>query len=228
MTRAQDNPETLEKLYVVRFGGENASKSRTNTWNALCKNWFPKWVDESDCVLELAPGGGEFINGVKARKKFAVDLNPKCQELMDADVEFHLQSADDLSFLKEMKVDLVFSSNFFEHLSDSNQLLKVIEESFRILKPGGLLITLMPNFNAVGTKFFDFLDHTLPLTPISLNEALLISGFQIDLSIGKFIPYSATKVKFAIPEWVVRTYLKLPIFWKLFGGQMFVVARKPV
>lgn len=47
---------------------------RTILWSVLVKDFFQKYIKESDCVLELGAGYGDFINFVNARKKIAIDI----------------------------------------------------------------------------------------------------------------------------------------------------------
>jgi hypothetical protein len=66
----------------------------------------------------------------------------------------------------------------------------------------------------------------LPLTHATIAEGLAISGFEVDLIIDRFLPYTA---KSALPKHprLVQAYLKVPLMWKLLGGQFFVVGHKP-
>lgn len=59
-----------------------------------------------------------------------------CANSLGVSVEFRQSSLEDHSFLADASVDLCASDNVFEHCKD---LRSVLEESFRILKPGGTL-----------------------------------------------------------------------------------------
>src|SRR5688572_19193704 len=66
--------------------------------------------------------------------------------------------------LPDDSLDVVFTSNFFEHLPDKLALKRAILEAARCLRPGGRLIALGPNIKLVNGSYWDFWDHFLCLT----------------------------------------------------------------
>jgi hypothetical protein len=98
-------------------------------------------------------------------------------------------------------------------------------EARRCLRAGGRLITLGPNVKHLSGSYWDFFDHHLPLTELSLAEAMIMAGFRIEHSIEKFLPYSMSQ-GFRPPVWAVRAYLAVPFAWKIFGKQFLVIGRK--
>jgi SAM-dependent methyltransferase len=224
---AMDDPQDLQRLYRIRFGGEVGVQSRRITWQVLCEDWFPRYVRTTDVVLELGAGGCEFINNVRAARRIAVDLNPDVRAKAAPEVEFHEVSASAMTDIADDSVDVVFSSNFFEHLGTADVLISVLRESRRVLRPGGRLITLMPNLAVLGGRYYDFLDHTLPLTDKSLVEALAMADFDVDEVIPRFLPFTANDLRRPVKAEMVRAYLKTRPAWRILGKQMFVVAHRP-
>ena len=86
---------------------------------------------------------------------------------------------------------------------------------------------MQPNIRLVGGGFWDFFDHTLPLTEKGMAEALLVSGFEVLENRPRFLPYTT---KSLLPRWscLVRFYLTFPPVQWLFGKQMLLVARRPI
>ena len=121
----------------------------------------------------------------------------------------------------------MFTSNFFEHLPDKRALLDTLEESMRVLKPGGKLLVLMPNLRYVGQRYWDYFDHHLPLTHHSLVEGLTMVGFVTDRVIARFVPYTVKDSPVRVRSGLVRMYLRMPFVWRFLGRQMFVAAHKP-
>jgi len=123
-------------------------------------------------------------------------------------------------------VDVAFASNVFEHLRSPDHLLAVLRGVFTMLRPGGRLVVLQPNVRTIGGAFWDFFDHTLPLTERGMAEALTVAGLQVTECRARFLPYTT---KSRLPQWplLVRGYLAFrPAQW-LLGRQMLVVAERP-
>jgi ubiquinone/menaquinone biosynthesis C-methylase UbiE len=80
-------------------------------------------------------------------------------------IEFHATSATDLSSIsRDNVIDVVFTSNFLEHLPDTATLGQVFAEVYRVLRPGGRFLALRPNILYLGGAYWDFFDHHLRLT----------------------------------------------------------------
>jgi SAM-dependent methyltransferase len=129
-------------------------------------------------------------------------------------------------YLEPESVDLAFASNVFEHLRGPDALLAVLDGVRKVLRPGGRLVILQPNVRIVGGEFWDFFDHTLPLSERGMAEALSLSGFTVDECRARFLPYT-TKRTLPVSPVLARLYLALPIAHRILGKQMLVVARKP-
>jgi ubiquinone/menaquinone biosynthesis C-methylase UbiE len=106
-------------------------------WGVLCKYFFQRYVKKDAVVLDLAAGYCEFINNITAKRKIAVDLNEDIRQFANDDVEVLLSKSDDLSALEDSSVDVIFVSNFFEHLQSKEVLLSTLSECNRILNMGG-------------------------------------------------------------------------------------------
>ena len=214
----------LAALYRFRFAAEEQA-GKIRIWEALCGGFFQKLVGENRTILDMACGYGEFVNAIRATRKIAVDMNPDAPRYLNPGIEF-LQSPADAIPLPASEVDVVFTSNFLEHLHDKAECDRVLAEVLRVLKPGGRFIIMGPNIRYLADRYWDFYDHHLALSHLSLEEGLVQAGYQIDKVIPKFLPYTA---KSAMPKHpaIVSLYLKLPLAWRIFGRQFLVVASKP-
>jgi SAM-dependent methyltransferase len=123
-------------------------------------------------------------------------------------------------------LDVVFTSNVFEHLPDKASLARTLAQAFRCLKPGGQLICMGPNIKFLPGQYWDFFDHYLPLTELALEEGCQLAGFATDHVIARFLPYSMSQ-GFTPPLAFLRLYLRLPFAWRLVGKQFLIVMRKP-
>lgn len=214
----------LAKIYSKRFSETGVDK-KNRVWKVLCENFFQQFVDENATVMDLACGYGEFINNIRAGKKIAVDLNPDASRYLSQEVSFINQQADNISRVKTGSVDVVFTSNFFEHLASKEQLIQVIEEINRCLSAGGIFIVMGPNIKYTYDVYWDFFDHLLPLSELAAQEGLEIGGFDCERVIDRFLPYTM-KNKTPTNDILIKTYLKLPVAWKFMGKQFLIVARK--
>ena len=219
------NDISVEKLYKDRFS-EADRQGKDRIWRVLCESFFQDMVGDDKTILDLACGYGEFINHIHGARRIGVDINQDTASFLQPDVRFVQTPATDLSQIQAQDVDVVFTSNFFEHLPDKNTLNQVLSESRRILKPGGKLIAMGPNIRFTYGDYWNFYDHHLPLSDQSLKEALELAGFQIETSVARFLPFST---KSALPQHplLVALYLKVPIAWRLLGKQFLLVAKRP-
>ena len=214
----------LDVLYRHRFQDQDLPKKRA-IWEVICREFLQAHIDPGAVVLDLACGYGEFINAIRAGTKHAADLNPDTPRFLDPEVIFHAASAAHLDEITDGTVDVVFASNFLEHLPDKTALSAVFIEVARVLRPGGRFLILGPNIRYLPGAYWDFYDHHLPLTHNSLAEGLAIHGFAIDRVIDRFLPYT-TKSSLPSFPWLISLYLKMPFVWPIFGRQFFVIARK--
>jgi SAM-dependent methyltransferase len=214
----------LSSIYKSRFSNTGLAK-RTRVWKILCEEFFQKYVPEQSVVLDLACGYGEFINNIVAAKKYGVDLNPDVPTYLSSHVNFKLTPAYDLCHLGENSLDCVFTSNFLEHLPDKAACDRVFKEVRRVLKPGGQFMILGPNIRYAYKEYWDYYDHFLALSHLSLVEGLTLAGFRPETVVDRFLPYTMNN---ATPsaDWMIRLYLRIPLAWKLLGKQFFVVAKK--
>jgi SAM-dependent methyltransferase len=224
VSATSQQPANLEKLYAARFAGRSDYRSRV--WRVLCA-FFSRWIPPTAAVLDLGSGHCEFINAVQCGRKLAMDLNPDTARKAHPDVHVIQQDCSDRWKLPPANLDIVFTSNFFEHLPTKAALEVTLLEVHRALVPGGRLIAMGPNIKYVRGHYWDFFDHHLPLTELSLAEALTKNGFEIELNIGRFLPYTMSgSVQY--PIWMLRAYLAMPFAWRFFGKQFLVIARKPI
>ena len=213
----------LERIYSVRFTGIEDYRNRV--WQVLISNFFSRWIGRESTVLDLGCGYGEFINNITAGQKYGMDLNPASRERVSPEIRLIEQDCSLPWPLQSNSLDTVFTSNFFEHLPTKASLQGTLLEARRCLRPGGRLITLGPNVKYLGGSYWDFFDHHLPLTELSLSEAMIMAGFEVEHAIPKFLPYTMCQ-GIRPPIWTLRLYLRFPVAWRLFGKQFLVISRK--
>jgi SAM-dependent methyltransferase len=210
-------------MYDARFAGK--TDYRTRVWRVLAP-YFGQWFPATGTVLDLGAGYCEFINNAAARVKYAMDLNPEIHQRAAEGVIVLQQDCAEPWPLPEGDLDAVFTSNFLEHQPDKAAVRAVLSNAHRCLKPGGRLIAMGPNIKYVPGAYWDFFDHYVALTELSLWEALSSCHFEMEERVARFLPYTMSHGR-EYPAWMLRAYLALPAIWPLFGKQFLVIGRKP-
>jgi dolichol-phosphate mannosyltransferase len=216
----------LDAVYAARFPAADR-EAKDAIWSVLCRHFIQRYVRAEDAVLDLGSGFGEFLRHIRCARRIAVDIEPLSGRAFPPGTEEVLVASDRLSSrVAPDSVDVVFCSNFFEHLGDKQTFLATIAEIRKVLRPGGRLLVLQPNIRFVGGAYWDFVDHHLPLTDRTLVEACESLDFEVVEVIPRFLPYTTRS---ALPQrpWLVRVYLAFRPAWFFFGQQTWFVARKP-
>ena len=127
--------------------------------------------------LDIGCGRGEFLKGFIncGVKGHAVDQSSSARkycpeaELRIADIENDSIPYPDNFF------DVVFSKSVVEHFHCPE---KLIREKYRVLKPGGLAITLCPAWEYNYRIYFEDYTHRTPFMLQSLRDIQIIHGFE--------------------------------------------------
>jgi ubiquinone/menaquinone biosynthesis C-methylase UbiE len=184
MRKMSQKAKTLQAEYRLRFS--KAEKYRAEVWRILCNAYFSRYILPGDSVLDMGAGWGEFINNVKASRKYAMDLNPDAKTRLNSDIHFLQQDCSQTWELPANTLDAVFSSNFLEHLPEKAHIESALSEAHRCLKDGGLVVFLGPNIKYVNSAYWDFWDHFIPLTEQSVAEVLRLKGFHVQVNVPRF------------------------------------------
>lgn len=215
--------QILKKQYQLRFS--ELQEYRDQVWQILCSCYFSRFINRDSVILDLGAGWGEFVNHIDAARKYAMDLNPATPERLADGITFIHQDCSHPWGIESESLDVVFTSNFLEHLHDKSSIERTVVETHRCLKDGGLFICMGPNINYVPGAYWNFWDHHTPITDQSCKELLRMKGFSIVQCLARFLPYSMSGGS-KLPMFLVKLYLKLPVFWSLFGKQFLVVGQK--
>ncbi len=219
----QETGSDLAVEYRLRFAQH--ADYRRKVWQELYRVYFHQFIREEDAVLDLGCGWGEFINIARATKKYAMDLNPESAKILNPDITFLHQDCSTAWPLPANSLDVVFTSNFFEHLPSKQHLNATVREAWRSLRPGGVLICMGPNIRYAYNEYWDFFDHYLPLSDRAMQELMRMTGFTRVKVIRKFLPYTMSQ-GWRPPLFAIRAYVSMPWLWLIFGKQFLVIATK--
>ncbi len=225
LEQSMKQPETATELYDSYFKTRFVYDARRDrVWKEVVRWIQQRYIPADSRVLDAGAGYCNFINHVAAKERHAVDVFTLFPDYAAKGVVTHVASATDLSFFKTDAFDVVFASNLAEHLTRSD-LIRFLAEVRRVLKLGGLLILMQPNFKYCSTTYFDDYTHIQIFTDASLYDFLEAYAFKVRHSYPKFMPVnmkSTLRLNLPLLPLIVRTYLAMP--FKPFAGQLLMVA----
>jgi hypothetical protein len=212
----------LRGIYAYRY--RNFAQERKDaTWSVLAP-WIETRMASPQVLLDPACGRGEFIVASAARERWAVDLEDQ-RSSWPADLTFRSGEALTVD-LPVGHFDGVFVSNFLEHLATPREVYGHLIRFRELLRPGGRIAVMGPNFKYASREYFDCADHLIALTHRSVEEHLASAGFEVESVVARFVPFSFRSQRFSHP-FLVRAYLAVPFAWRILGKQFFIVARRP-
>lgn len=191
---------------------------RVKVWRAITEYLQPH-VGLDKTVLDLGAGYGDFINQIKAKKKYALDISPSVKSYINEDVIFINKPCTALEGIPTNSLDVVFASNLLEHL-DRTELDVTMKKVNKCLKKGGALILIQPNYRYAYKNYFDDYTHKAMFSHLSLVDAMFEYGFKPTKVVPKFLPLT---LKSRLPKSYILTklYLKSPIH--PLGKQMLLI-----
>ena len=135
-------------------------------------------------VLDVGCGDGLFLSALGHKPCAGLDFSDGAvAACRDRGIETWQGSLDHNPFTSERRFDLVTMFHFLEHVSPAGPIL---ENTRRILAPGGELIVQVPNCASVQARFlgrywagYDVPRHLIHYTPETLQESLKRSHFEI-------------------------------------------------
>lgn len=199
-------------------------QERRGVWNEIAR-YVTRDIDRVGTLVELGAGYCDFSNSFPAEKKIAFDLNPEMREFAEPEVDLRIADASQeqgLAKLSDGSVDLVFASNFLEHL-DENDLGLLLPQVARVLSERGRLILLQPNHRRCAENYFDDPTHKTIFDDQNMADWLAPHGLRVRRLVAGLLPFS---MKSRLPKWpiLIRMYLNSPI--RPMGAQMYVVAER--
>jgi SAM-dependent methyltransferase len=218
-----DDTNHLDDVYAHRFDDADAA-AKDALWQVIAAH-LQQYVPAEGAVLDLACDRGDFIRNVRAAERWACDVRDVSMFLPDP---IRFVQTDGLVIAETLPrdhFDLVFMSNYLEHLPNGAAVIAQFEAISAVLRPGGRVMVLQPNINLTGNRYWDFIDHGVALNERSLVEAAELAGFRIERLIKRFLPYT-TKGKLPVSPRLASIYLRVRPAWSLLGKQSLLIATK--
>lgn len=135
-------------------------------------------------ILDVGCGRGEYLKGFIrfGLDGFGLDQSRIAASLCPgADmIQSNLENQE-FPFV-ENSFDVIFAKSVLEHFYYPE---RIVQEIYRILKPGGLALAMVPDWESVYKTFYVDYTHRTPFTLNSLEEIFVIHGFN-DVKVEKF------------------------------------------
>jgi SAM-dependent methyltransferase len=120
---------------------------------------------------------GRFIDlceAAGAKSVTSIDRVPMDKRIIKADILKYLGST-------KKKFDAVYARHMLEHFPPESVVF-IMKNAFRVLRPGGIFIIVVPNLNniAIATKeFWREFEHVRPYSTDGLAQNLERAGFKV-------------------------------------------------
>jgi ubiquinone/menaquinone biosynthesis C-methylase UbiE len=215
-----------DRIYQHRFKGID-KVAKQAVWKEISL-WIYERMGKPRSVLDPAAGEMEFLKSIPAQEKWGVDTQePNALQLSamaKEGIRFIHGNILDVDLPQEY-FEGIFISNFLEHLRSPEEIDTLFNRLYRILKKGGVVAIMGPNFKYCSADYYDCADHRLALTHVSIEEFLFASEFRTEKTFPRFLPYSFRSRLPASPA-LVKLYLNFPMLWRFLGKQFLILARK--
>lgn len=146
--------------------------------------YFLPYCHDHLTLLDFGCADGLFLRNLPAREKIGVEANPvarqKCDEISRQSRE-KIELYATLSDVQSNRVDLVISNHCLEHVRNP---FETLQEIFRVLKPGGRCVLIVPfdDYRSTKNRIWRANDldyHLYTWSPMNLGNLLWEAGFEV-------------------------------------------------
>lgn len=137
---------------------------------------------DSKVILEIGTGKGDIAKRIIEKKGEYQGYEPSeslYKRLIDSGVNVQNKFVPPLS-QGDDSVDVVLLLHVFEHMANMKQALELISEIKRVLKPGGKLLLVAPDFSDFGPWFYEGdYTHQFPVSLFKTKNMLEDVGLKV-------------------------------------------------
>ena len=157
------------------------ARPMTDYPSLLAAHLASKWdIRSGQSLLDVAAGRAEMSTGFTALglKVTALDASPEAERYaLRAGASFisGVIRPNEPMPVADASFDVVFCKSFVEHLREP---IIFAEDCYRVLKPGGKVIFLTPDWESNHRIFFDDVTHVTPFSTVTMQQLLELTGFE--------------------------------------------------
>ena len=143
----------------------------------IIENYFIYTNKSPKTLLDIGSGKGSALVGFKRRglEVNGIDKRDECLEIL-SDFDIRDCNLENEKFpFEDNTFDYVYSKSVLEHVYNTQN---IIEETYRVLKPGGITVQLTPDWLSDYKIFWDDPTHVKPFTRKGLQNAFELNHFS--------------------------------------------------
>jgi O-antigen chain-terminating methyltransferase len=199
----QKEEAEFDEVYLKfedKFRGDRSEiKERLERYIPILENLDEHNNHDSTNVIDVGCGRGEWLELLKEKRFIytGVDMNQNMVEFCNG-LNLNVVKDDAISYLSKLEDSSVYVITGFqilEHIGGDN-IIKLLKESYRVLKSGGMAIFETPNPENIiigACNFYLDLTHSKPIPPTQLQFLAESCGFD-RVDILRLHPYNAIDV----------------------------------
>lgn len=136
--------------------------------------------------LELGCGRGDFLKEFNKLGLICTGIDrDKNSKSFANNLDIRIADLNETFPFNDNYFDIVFHKSVIEHFYSPDHLMK---ETFRVLKPGGKIIILTPEWVSQMKIFYEDITHCRPYDVSALRDTLTLYGFN-NIIVEKFYQY---------------------------------------
>lgn len=145
-------------------------------------NLLSTHLPDEASVLEVGAGHGHFLRAAAAAGMITDGIEPSDDfrsKLRDSGIDVSSEEVPPIN-RADQSYDLVNASMVLENLPTSREAGEFACEAYRVLKPGGIISLIFPDYMAWGRFFFDeHYTHSFVTTEERVRHLLTCQGFEL-------------------------------------------------
>ena len=165
---------------------DTKSHPQTTYPGKLCSYLFHTFnMQKGQKFLEPGCGRGEFLEEFNklGLECYGIDLSEYSGTMCpDVEVKKKIDLENDLWPFPDNYFDVIYNKSLMEHLRNPD---KFLIEARRVLKPGGKIICLIPDWESNYKTYFDDFTHRTPFTSVSLSDIYQMTDLR-NIKVYKF------------------------------------------
>jgi SAM-dependent methyltransferase len=190
-------PTDPEARYSYHDTTKWGNKLKVSYQKSLFSRFLPS-LAKGALIIEIGTGRGEFAQETIRRGYDYIGVEPSTglrEHLVSQGYKILSQAIPKIE-LPDNSVDLVHSADVIEHLPSYFEALDFLSESYRILREGGYVSVIAPNYNTLKSLFFAYdYQHTFITNQERIEGLLRDSGFRVTRSVSFLTSVGLTRFR---------------------------------